>query len=736
MISGFAQDSVGNIWLSTWNGLCKFDGETFTTYTETSTGEKVGRLGLVRTTRQGRIWVIRQSDSQEYLFNPETELLDTIPKGSVKQQPTVRLSAGNGPDSTGLVLVHDSATYCIPYEGAGMTNNSHFNSFIDRQGNIWANFDDALYQITFDKATYEHIEWVDPQRDSVTRFGDEIRAMVQLRDGGFLLGCKNGCIYKYNEEWQFEGYLTPEGEIVQRKTPFGARIYCFKQASDGSLWMGSRGHGIYYVCSPQLDRQIQQKGYKPSVRNYQTPFLRNDHIFDLTFIDRNRLVVATWDGGVQLLHIDASGHATNSVNNDKIRKVRRILVIHENLIALCSTQGIFLVDNDLQVLKQLGTMDFSDLCQSTDGTFYASSLSGGVYTFQLSAHTTQQELDSLKLHETEVKEIDNIFISIAQTNDGTLWFVSDNRIVKYNPDRQSAQMIDREAFGSEVIFGEAQPMALSNHLMLGTNVGRMQINLDSPEGYCPMLTMKNPDTLQVEWGEEIPEIRATAIDFRLPRLIQYAWRELPDTLWTPLGETGVLQLGKLWPGTHSYEIRSTDAKEVWADNIRTVVVVVSLALWHKLTFGAIFLLFLLFSYAIWRSNHRQPNKFHTQAPVIGGIQPTKPVVVARDQQFIEQVTKIVEEHIDDPQLDVEMLTTYMNTSRTILYGKFKELLDATPAGFITEIRLKRAIQLLETREYRVNEVAVMCGFTDPKYFTRHFKQRMGVSPAKYLELKK
>lgn len=121
----------------------------------------------------------------------------------------------------------------------------------------------------------------------------------------------------------------------------------------------------------------------------------------------------------------------------------------------------------------------------------------------------------------------------------------------------------------------------------------------------------------------------------------------------------------------------------------------------------------------------------TLPPATEAEQPEAPVINERDLRFIQQVTQAVEEHIDDPMLDVEKLTTYTNTSRTFLYTKFKELLDTTPAAFITEIRLKRAVQLLESRQFRVNEVAAMCGFNNPKYFTRFFKHRMGVAPGKY-----
>ena len=48
IISMLAQDEEGYIWMGTWNGLCRFDGErftTFNTFSEASHGESVRVLG-------------------------------------------------------------------------------------------------------------------------------------------------------------------------------------------------------------------------------------------------------------------------------------------------------------------------------------------------------------------------------------------------------------------------------------------------------------------------------------------------------------------------------------------------------------------------------------------------------------------------------------------------------------------------------------------------------------------
>ena len=47
------------------------------------------------------------------------------------------------------------------------------------------------------------------------------------------------------------------------------------------------------------------------------------------------------------------------------------------------------------------------------------------------------------------------------------------------------------------------------------------------------------------------------------------------------------------------------------------------------------------------------------------------------------------------------------------------------------MRLKRAAQLLEKSQMRVNEVALECGFNDVKLFLKYFKDEFGRLPSDY-----
>lgn len=102
-----------------------------------------------------------------------------------------------------------------------------------------------------------------------------------------------------------------------------------------------------------------------------------------------------------------------------------------------------------------------------------------------------------------------------------------------------------------------------------------------------------------------------------------------------------------------------------------------------------------------------------------------------DLKFITTVKQKVEEHIDNPDFNVDHLCNLLNMSRTSFYNKIKALTGEAPADYIRVIRLKRASQLLREQHYSITEVAERTGFSDAKYFRTVFKKHYGVSPREY-----
>lgn len=102
---------------------------------------------------------------------------------------------------------------------------------------------------------------------------------------------------------------------------------------------------------------------------------------------------------------------------------------------------------------------------------------------------------------------------------------------------------------------------------------------------------------------------------------------------------------------------------------------------------------------------------------------------ALDVEFLQQLNHKLELQIDNADLIVDDLAQSVGMSRTVFYQKVKTTLGVTPIDFIREKRLLYARQLLATGQHNVSTVAYMSGFNDPKYFSKCYKKRFGVTPS-------
>jgi AraC-like DNA-binding protein len=67
----------------------------------------------------------------------------------------------------------------------------------------------------------------------------------------------------------------------------------------------------------------------------------------------------------------------------------------------------------------------------------------------------------------------------------------------------------------------------------------------------------------------------------------------------------------------------------------------------------------------------------------------------------------------------------------MLYVKIKSLTDKTTSEYVRDIRLEEAARLLKEGLLNVSEVAFEVGFKDPKYLSKKFKQKFGITPAMF-----
>ena len=88
-------------------------------------------------------------------------------------------------------------------------------------------------------------------------------------------------------------------------------------------------------------------------------------------------------------------------------------------------------------------------------------------------------------------------------------------------------------------------------------------------------------------------------------------------------------------------------------------------------------------------------------------------------------------HYTDPDINVLMLCRLTDLSDTWFRKLFASCYKTTPIKYINTLRIEYAKELLESGYYKVETVAEMTGFEDPKYFSTLFKQYTGQAPSQF-----
>lgn len=127
------------------------------------------------------------------------------------------------------------------------------------------------------------------------------------------------------------------------------------------------------------------------------------------------------------------------------------------------------------------------------------------------------------------------------------------------------------------------------------------------------------------------------------------------------------------------------------------------------------------------SNQRLKQKFTSEDI----LTPSDVTISSLDEELLKNALKIVEAHMDDTDFDIPAFSIELGVSRTMLFTKVKAWTTLTPNEFIQEIRLKRAAQLLEHQGLNVSEVCYKVGYRNPKYFSKLFQKKYGLTPSLY-----
>ncbi len=752
-ITKMLQDRKGFMWFSTWNGLTRFDGYEYVTF-KTHAGD-----GCPVTTDRIRDIELAPDDNIYCMFDEVWYLFD---------RKTGRFS----PVSVALnKRLTQARALSKQTKGSNHADGEHVKRQMhDHQGNLW--------QLT-DQAVIKHTTYEVPCIPFSQERPSQARCfMVEHRSRHYWVTTKDeNTVRRFTADNRCEGYLTPQGTLSSAYTTFPSAVYAMCQLDDGTILLGTKPDGIF-----RLTPRTHADGYDVSRLSLGNE--RANAVYDIRQDAIGRIWIATFDG---IFYMTSRSATPRHIKQTANWRVRFLHLSHDGkALMAATTTGLAIAPmprkgnephtrfilhsrepNRMESLNNSATMD---ICETTDGRIFVSTESGGINEFAASQRFSRQ-INFKHYNQTTGFDSD-VALSLTLIGDKLL-VVGGNTISTFDLKSGVIANYGKAFFHQAHQYSDAHPTLLPDgRWIFGMQDGAFTLAATdlTMRGHVPPLVLtgiqieRDPRQLCVDHLTSVSlnsrqrtlTVTFAALDLRAPEDIKYAFRLHPDDDWTFIGNTHAVTLPDMKPGDYQLQLRSTNADGMWVDNVRSLQLHITPkfteTLWAQ-ALGFILVLAILLGgiYAtvtIRRTRRKQRETLaaylalldnHTaiatasKAPDSTTSESTAPTtpVNEEDERLKRKIMQFVEANLDNSEASIEEMASAVAMSRSGLSRKMKKLTGLSPAEFLREARIKHACRLLRETTRNVSEVAYACGFTDPKYFGRTFKQLVGSSPSDY-----
>ncbi|MFD2614388.1 AraC family transcriptional regulator [Paenibacillus gansuensis] len=104
---------------------------------------------------------------------------------------------------------------------------------------------------------------------------------------------------------------------------------------------------------------------------------------------------------------------------------------------------------------------------------------------------------------------------------------------------------------------------------------------------------------------------------------------------------------------------------------------------------------------------------------------------SKHDDLVQSITQIVDERFGDPDLSLDVIADELGLSSTYIGRIYKQHTMKTILGYISEVRMNKARELLHGTNESIGDIAERIGYANGPYFFKAFKKANGVTPAEY-----
>jgi ligand-binding sensor domain-containing protein/signal transduction histidine kinase len=443
------QSSDGFLWVSSFNGLHRFDGRGFENfYKENVSVFKTNSIYGVTELRPGELLIASQAGGVLRYAKGGITKMEEFPVASVRKllvDSKKRIWCG----TNGEGLFYKEGNRVVELESEFLERARILDLYEDRHGTIWIG-SEGKGLISFDKnGKIESFNNTDnPSLSSVTK-------IIESKDGKLILGTSNGVYEKNGDQflimpntgnlyindlsWDPNGYYWVASEHGVARVNIATRtIDLFDETNglpanqvssvivdeEGSIWLSTKKAGLIQLAAGSIFTLDESDG------------LVNTRV-NIVVEHSDRMYVGSDDGSISVL----GGDKPYVIENSAWKRgtgIRDIAVTDDGVMWLASYDGLHRIENGKERLltmeEGLPSNFIRRILKRRDGSLWLATRSGGVVKMIGDRVAKVYDItDGLNVNYILALEDDGKGNVIAGTHSGGLTVISKNGISNYAP---------------------------------------------------------------------------------------------------------------------------------------------------------------------------------------------------------------------------------------------------------------------------------------------------------------